>query len=496
MRYKWWISSILLVITCASWALASPLGSSSDDDFHLANIWCSHGIREGQCEYSQSKNVVRVPLPIAQAGICYLGDNEKSASCTNDELRSGSKTLVQSPRSLSDNRVSLFYWLNGMFVGPNIELSIIAMRLFNIVIILGLFYLVRRSASEILLSKFVLTLIVTAVPSALFLINSNNSSSWTFLGGGFAWFFAHQTVVEDSRRKQIIAINGLIIASLLGMGSRSENAVFIPLQICFISVLAILSHHDRGRVRRALMLCTTSIIFGTVIYTHSNAKHVVLDGFLGADDETPIIRIGRHVLFSNLLSVSELYTGLLGGLRGIGGSLTELPGTVRTLTTFALGFVIVDSIKDIRRKTAIYLVVLSGVITAIPLYILQKNQLLVGEELVPRYLYPLLALFVGSIVLVSSSQAPISRGPRVALTLFLGIANSISLRTMIHRHTHGIDQYGIFNLNSNREWWWQSITTLQTPMTVWVLGSLSFFFLILISLKPFESEDSRAFNSP
>lgn len=435
--------------------------------------------------------MVRVPLPIAQAGICYLGDNEKSASCTNDELHASSKVLVASPRGLTANQVSLFYAFNGLFVSSNIELSVLIMRIFNIVFLLGLFYLARKSAPEEKIDKFILVLLVTSVPGVLFLMNSNNSSSWTFLGTAFAWFFAHQYVVDESRNRRLYALAGLIAASILGIGSRSESAVFIAIQIVFISVLGVLLQKSSAVSRRAVIISSGSIAFGLLAYFGSTAQRVVGSGFLGGDDESPIIRIGRHVFFSNLLSVTELYTGLLGGLKGIGGSLTELTGTVRTMTTLALGFVIIASFRTVKREIAAYLFVLTTLMAGVPLYILQKNQLLVGEELVPRYLYPLLVLFVGSIILVSRPGTLVSRHQRIALALALGIANAISLRTIIHRHTHGIEQYGIFNLDSRKEWWW-TISTLSSPLVAWVLGTVSFLMLswTILNLSPTMHENS------
>jgi hypothetical protein len=81
-----------------SWALASPIGSSYDDNYHLASIWCSHGIRKGICESDSTQSGRRVPLPIANAGICYLGDNEKSARCSNDELKESPRTMIETGR--------------------------------------------------------------------------------------------------------------------------------------------------------------------------------------------------------------------------------------------------------------------------------------------------------------------------------------------------------------------------------------------------------------
>ena len=38
---------VALFVALGSWVLASPVGSSPDDDYHMASIWCGQGVREG-----------------------------------------------------------------------------------------------------------------------------------------------------------------------------------------------------------------------------------------------------------------------------------------------------------------------------------------------------------------------------------------------------------------------------------------------------------------
>lgn len=477
VKRRWLFSPILLALTLTSWSLGSPIGSSSDDDYHLTSIWCAQGAHDGRCEYQGKKGRVQVPLPIAQAGICYLGDNEKSASCTNEELRFSSKTLIEAPRILPSDRVSLFYWMNGLLVTSNIELSILTMRFMNIALLLVLLWLVRRSADDAAFNSFNLVMITTSVPGALFIVTSNNSSSWTFLGLGFAWMFAYQFVVEPLESRRFFAIGGLVLCGTLGIGSRSESAVFLVIQVIGVSTLAVLNIKGDLVRRRAITVSAVTTAVGGIFYLSSNARRLVENGFLAGDDESPIVRVPRHVLFSNLLSVSELYTGLLGGLKGIGASTTELTGTVRTLTTFVLGFIMIASLRRISRVSAAYLVILTAVLVVVPLYILQKNLLFVGEELVPRYLYPFLVLLVGSMVLISDSRQLLSKHQAIIVSVALGIAHAISLRLNILRHTHGIDQYGVFNLDSGREWWWTFDSRLH-PMAAFGAGVVGFTLLL------------------
>ena len=48
-RWAWIWLPLAFFVTCAGWALASPVGAAPDDDYHLASIWCAQGEREGVC---------------------------------------------------------------------------------------------------------------------------------------------------------------------------------------------------------------------------------------------------------------------------------------------------------------------------------------------------------------------------------------------------------------------------------------------------------------
>ena len=63
--------------------LASPVGGSPDDDYHLASIWCPRPV-EGSCwtRIIDGEVNVLVPEPIAKASTCYAFKQEVSAACT------------------------------------------------------------------------------------------------------------------------------------------------------------------------------------------------------------------------------------------------------------------------------------------------------------------------------------------------------------------------------------------------------------------------------
>ena len=72
-------ASLLLLCVGGSWALASPLGSTPDEDFHLGSIWCSHTARTavvrqrtGAQDDPGTEHVI-IPLDLAhQSFACFV----------------------------------------------------------------------------------------------------------------------------------------------------------------------------------------------------------------------------------------------------------------------------------------------------------------------------------------------------------------------------------------------------------------------------------------
>jgi len=40
---------VCVLVALGAWSVASPVGASPDEDYHLVSIWCSHGERPGLC---------------------------------------------------------------------------------------------------------------------------------------------------------------------------------------------------------------------------------------------------------------------------------------------------------------------------------------------------------------------------------------------------------------------------------------------------------------
>ena len=116
----------------------------------------------------------------------------------------------------------------------------------------------------------------------------------------------------------------------------------------------------------------------------------------------------------------------------------------------------------------------------VPMWILQRSLLLVGEEVQPRYVLPLWVVFIG--LLVFQNVGKQTRSQLISVAILLSIANSVALRQNLLRNTIGIDAYSVVNLDKANEWWWQA-SLIPSPMTVWIVGSLAMLTASVLSAQ-------------
>ena len=183
---------------------------------------------------------------------------------------------------------------------------------------------------------------------------------------------------------------------------------------------------------------------------------------------------------ANIQNLPSYFLGWMGGNPGIGQTDTELPSIVFVCVLAAISFLLISSLnKDSwQMKASISFVGIALVF--IPIWTLQRSLLLVGEELIPRYLLPLWVVFIG--LLVFQNVGKQTRSQLISVAILLSIANSVALRQNLLRNTIGIDAYSVVNLDKANEWWWQA-SLIPSPMTVWIVGSLAMLIASVLSAQ-------------
>jgi drug/metabolite transporter (DMT)-like permease len=118
-------------------------------------------------------------------------------------------------------------------------------------------------------------------------------------------------------------------------------------------------------------------------------------------------------------------------------------------------------------------------LAAVPVTLLVLAGKDVGEDFQPRYLLPLIVVFIGSLFFTQRDQViRLSRAQVWLVVAALSGAQFIALHLNIRRYVTGIDALNA-NLDAGREWWW---ALLITPNIVWIVGSLCFAAALAVLL--------------
>jgi hypothetical protein len=115
-------------------------------------------------------------------------------------------------------------------------------------------------------------------------------------------------------------------------------------------------------------------------------------------------------------------------------------------------------------------------IFSIPLFVLTRSNLRVGEWVQPRYILPIFyGLIMLSLLIILKNSNMISKYSLFIMGAFTNIAYSFAIYTTLRRYTVGLSKFD-FNLASNNAWWWD-FKFIPSPFTVYLFSSLSFLIL-------------------
>lgn len=448
---------ILAFLSLGAWSIASPAGATPDDDFHLASIWCGLGDRPGLCENRDDDAVKRyVPTAVTTA-TCYAFHNGDSADCWNGEDQGMTKVKRANVDRLYP---PLFYGTMSVFASTNVAASVMAMKLFNCAVAVGLLTGVFFALPRRLRAPLIISVAATAVPLGMFVYGSTNPSSWALLSAATVWITLYGAFQVEGRRSWLLA--GLaVFAAILGGGARADSAVYAVFGVLLALVLTV----RRRRMQLVPIIAAAAIVVISVTFylTAWQGASIVE----GLDSERPPLSGSLHV--SNLLSAPSLWMGALGGW-GLGWLDTPMPAAVSVLAgaVFWGAFFIGGGRASVRRGIAIGLGV--AAMWLVPVVLLAQSRMLVGELIQPRYLLPLMIITIG----VASARLDIEqawRGFRVIAAVgALSVANMVAMHTNIQRYTTGLDQFTA-DPGANAEWWW---AWAPSPLVVWLGGGLAF----------------------
>lgn len=447
---------VLFLLTLLSWCFASPVGSSPDDDFHLPSVWCGLGDRDGVCEESGEPDTRLVPGPVVNAP-CYAFRAELSADCWNPITVDMVEAVWMNARGLYP---PVFYGVMSLFVGPDVSTSVIAMRIFNSVLTVGLltavFFALPRAARPAL----VISAVATSVPLGLFIFASTNPSSWALLSAATVWISIYGSMRTTGRR-QIVLAGLAVVATLIGAGARADAGVFAVFGVLLAAVLTI----RRGWPPVVPAIAAVAVVVMSAAFYLTSGQGGVLAS--GLPNENPPLSGSQHL--SNLLELPELFLGAFGST-GLGWLDTRLPASVHVLGFGVFCAAIFVGIHRLSTRRAIALVMAGAAVWAVPLVLLAQSRSLVGATVQSRYVLPLLIILV-AVASLSPRILSAWRGPRsLVAALALAFAMSLALHDNIRRYTVGQDSNAL-DPGADAEWWWSAA---PSPLMVWLIGSAAF----------------------
>lgn len=471
-RWRWLWLPIAFMLTCAGWAVASPVGSAPDDDYHLASIWCAAG--EPDCSPGDTPGTVLVPINVAQAADCYRYDNTISADCTAQMRSDSTRVAVSHVNQLEALYPTGYYSLMSLLVSDNVEASVTGMRMLNILIVGLLLALLLRTAPAGIAFATSTTLAVAFIPLGLFILGSTNPSGWATAGLLLFWGFASallQRRTWRSRRTWLVTLGTLATAGMV-LSSRVDAAAYLAVASVIVLILGGAKALQR-RPTTALLVLTIGVVAAWTYLSFDTPGGGGGDATLGSASR------GLGLLLTNLVYLPVLLQGAVGGMP-LGWNDTVMPPLVPIVGVLVLGGFIWAGLGRLwpAKAAAVTLSLMAWVL--IPLWFLQKEGLGVGEVVQSRYLLPLLCVFLATVLLDRNRQRPLAlpRNPTVIAAAALWVSASIAFWANVHRYSYGPD-VGLFDLREAPVWLGSSglhpavLAVLVTAVTgVWLAGSL------------------------
>lgn len=463
-----YLAPLLAAVALGAWAFASPVGASPDDDYHLASIWCANEARTDLCRPDPvNGDGWRLVLPGLMTAPCYVTDGALSAAC-QEWSDDPAPTVAADHGNWIGAYPPVYYAVMNLFASTDIQTSALVMRLVNILI-----FIAYTTALAVLLpAKLRVPLIagwaIAMVPLSAYLIASNNPGAWGLIGVGGSWLAALGWFRTTGRRSWFLG--GLtVVGVLLAAGSRTDAAIYAILGLGIASFLSFRWTKGFGikMILPAVLVVIAAFFFRTSGYA------AVAEGGLNGGIPDPEGRNLGAVLGYNLVSIPQLWTGVFGSW-GLGWRMEDWPGFAMVEFAGLAVFIGLASlgIRHMDPRRAVMSVALVGTLYVLPLYILTRGVSVVGENVQPRYILPLVVVLGGLLLLTRAERALVPSTWHVipGIILLVG-ANAIALYTNIRRYVSGFTIERL-SLEDGAEWWWSGAPL--GPTALWILGSVAF----------------------
>jgi hypothetical protein len=360
---------------------------------------------------------------------------------------------------------------------PNIEVSVIGMRLLNSALFIFLMAITVFLSPTKVQKPLIGGSLAAIVPLGMFLIPSLNPSSWAIISASVLWASLVGFFFSESNSKRYALLSISVAATVLGAGARTDAAAYSVIALVVASLLS----WKQIKARPVNLLLASSVLpIASFFYVTSGSSSI-------AEPISISKGIDHRLAISNLLELPSLWVGAL-GTWGLGWLDTRMPSIVFVASVFAFSGVVFYGLMFRKKFKFLAMSLLLFAVTLVPLYVLVNENISVGTGVQPRYLYPLLIMISGvSLWGMRIGRNRSNRPQFLVLVMGLSIANSVALHSNIRRYVTGIDVRS-YNLDRDVEWWWSSA---PSPMAIWLIGSAAFLIAVLFLIKLAREERAK-----
>lgn len=470
-----WLATCLAgFVALTGWSMASPPGSSPDDDYHLASIWCAQGIDRDHCRAVKNKPDERkLPYLASGAGICYATDFTASGAC-QEKFRDKVPSVAIDHGNWGGAYPPYFYRVMSLFVGDEIPRSVLVMRLADSSIAVALVALLAALLPRHRRPLAAVPLVLTAVPLSMSMLASTNPSAWAILGAATVWPALYVAYEETGWRRNALAAF-TVPAAFIGAGSRADGCLFVLMSIALVLILRV-RHLRRAPVVTAA--AAVSFVLAAAIFLSSGHASALTEGLGYTRPELTTTQL----FLINLSSLPTLWLGMFGsGPLGRTGWLdTPFPPMVAMLTIAAWFGVLLQGWRRVFPTKLVGLGLIGAALFVHPMYLLMQSHVLVGEGVQPRYVLPILVIFTG-LCLLGARGTTLRLSPVAywGIVVALGLAHAVSLHIQVRRYVTGLDVSKIL-FGDDLEWWW---STGPGPTLVWAAASVGFTWVTAVVLR-------------
>jgi hypothetical protein len=488
------VGFVAAAVVLVGWLLASPPGSSPDDEYHLTSIWCSRGFIDEVCLENPAATSwdrkTLVPFAVARIS-CFAYERSVSAACTLDVLGTDPSQFAPGiGGNVDGERAQLYYWTMHAFVSDDFPSAMARIRLTNVALALAMLAGTLAFAPPLVRRSVALTWLIATLPLGLFLLTSLNTTAWGLIGLGTLWANLLSALTGSEFRRRIGASMLAIIGATMALGSRTEALGHTVVTLIAVGAFHLLSTHlgtDRTLRQRRLLPSTLAVRTAIGVTAIGAATFALrrlpsLDYLDGVTDElargnAELVRRGfGEPTLTLLLETPQLWTGAFGDRWGLGWIDTPMPPVTSFAAMSAFAVLLMLGLRNADRGRITAVLIVAAGLIALPVLSLMFSANVVGEQLQPRHYMVLLFVLAGVSLVPSPGRPPLELGPgqRATLVTLLGLGHAAALHTNMLRYVAGIGDARYLDLNSTIEWWWAD---MPSPMTVWIVASVAYVIL-------------------